>query len=110
MVTETLDLLLKYLNDNRKYHTIPELHISFKPLQNAPIIDVLIHLSELVKDGYAIEEIQKNKSWTSQFISESEIYHISVKGIHLIETGGYAVKYTEEQRLRVLNERQIKSL
>lgn len=109
-----LDDMLKYLYDNRRYQYIDEIHKNFISLHDVPIIDVLVLLNKLVKDGYVTEEIIKITTTSASVLSgikEKEStkssYFISFEGVLFVEYEFvYSFLRNDRQLIKNTNSRQ----
>jgi hypothetical protein len=87
-----LDLLLKHLYNNRRYQYINEIHRGFNKIHELPVIDVLVLLNKLVKDGYVTEEQHIITTETPKAITHKEkkttrsSYFISFEGVLFFES------------------------
>ncbi len=88
MTVSHLEQVVKYMYENRRYQKIEEIHK--KVLQDSPILDLLIVLNKLAKDGYLTVEKQKQYNVDqSTGVKKNKItrksYFISFEGILFYE-------------------------
>src|SRR5712671_5496409 len=90
MGTQLLDTVLMYLYNNRRYQYIDEVHKNISP--EIPIIDILVILNKLSKDGNVTIEthtIKTRDSYTREILEtdEKDSYFISFEGVLFVEDG-----------------------
>jgi len=90
MGVDWLDAVLLYLYNNRKYCYIQEIHKAMEPILAIPIIEILVIINKLAKDGYiTIEEhiIRSPDPVTQEMkeVSRRDGYFISFEGILFVE-------------------------
>ena len=93
MGVDSLDAVLLYLYNNKRYCYIKEIHTAMEPILAIEIIYILAILQKLAKDGYITIEEQTTRNVSplgvSQVVSERDGYFISFDGILFVENKSF---------------------